>query len=109
MIELLEDLALVEDRADTSLGEDACLGHLLHCKQLLVLLALDLPDFPEATLTNRIVILEIRLSYRLLCHLYIGKGEIWLPVKCSVSSVTVASWKLQLPIIMNYYYEYLFK
>lgn len=72
VIQLLEDLPLVEDGADASLGEDACLGHLLHCKQLLVLLALDLPDLPEAALPNRIVILEIRLGHRLLCYLYIG-------------------------------------
>ena len=72
MIQLLEDLALIEDGADASLGEDSCLGHLLHSKQLLVLLALDLPDFPEAALPDSVVILEICLGYRLLCYLYIG-------------------------------------
>ena len=70
MIELLKDLSLIEDGADTSLGKDACLGHLFHCKQLLVLLPLDSPNLSKAALPDRILILEIRLGHRLLCHLY---------------------------------------
>jgi len=77
MIELLEDLPLVEDGADTSLRKNACLGHLLHCKQLLVLLPLDLPHLAEAALPDRILILEISLSHRLMCHLYYELGSRW--------------------------------
>ena len=58
MIELLEDLPLVEDGADTSLRKYACLGHLLHCKQLLVLLPLDLPDLAEAAFSDAVLISE---------------------------------------------------
>ena len=72
VVKLGEDLSLVHHRFDAPLRDDACLGHFLHRVCLLGLLSLDLPDLPKAALPDRIVILEIRLSHRLLCHLYIG-------------------------------------
>ena len=72
VIELCENLSFIHNTFETAFRQDSRFGHFLHGILLLVLFALDLPDLAEAALPDCIVILEIRLSHRLLCHLYIG-------------------------------------
>ena len=63
MLELCEQLALIDDGVDRLLVDDARLGHLLHCVELLWVLATgDFPDLAEATAPNHILEVEVVLS-----------------------------------------------
>lgn len=62
-VQLREDLALVHDRLDAALGEDARLAHFLHGVVGLELLALDLPHLAEAALADAVQVLERRLAH----------------------------------------------
>ena len=59
IMELGEDLALVHDGLETSLGEYACFGHLLHSVLLLGLLPLDLPHLPKTSLPDAVLVREV--------------------------------------------------
>jgi hypothetical protein len=63
-VKLSEDLSLVHHRFDAPLRDDACLGHFLHRVCLLGLLSLDLPDLPEATLPDTVLVIEIGFGQR---------------------------------------------
>lgn len=47
---------------DTSLSDDSCLEHLLHCEQLVSLLLLNLPHLSEASTADNIFELKITLA-----------------------------------------------
>jgi len=64
VVKLGEDLSLVHHRFDAPLRDDACLGHFLHRVCLLGLLSLDLPDLPEATLPDTVLVIEICFGQR---------------------------------------------
>lgn len=64
VVQLSEDLPLVHHRFDAPLRDDACLGHFLHRICLLCLLSLDLPNLPEATLPDTVLVIEIGFGQR---------------------------------------------
>jgi hypothetical protein len=53
-----EDLPLIHDRLNTSLGEDSGLVHFLHGVYFAVLLVLYFPYFTETTFSNAVVVVE---------------------------------------------------
>jgi hypothetical protein len=59
VVELGEYLSLVHNRLDTALGDDPGFRHLLHSVLLLGLLAVDLPDLPEAALSDAVLVVEV--------------------------------------------------
>jgi len=61
VLQLRENLALIYDRLDTALGDNACLGHLFHRVKLLCLFALDSPHFAESTLSDAKVVNKVSL------------------------------------------------
>ena len=66
MVELAEELLLVHDGVDAPLGDDSGLEHLLHCKQRVRFLLLDLPDLSEPPSSDHVREYEI-----VFAHLYI--------------------------------------
>ena len=59
ILQLGQDLALVDDRLDTALGDDSCLAHLLHGKVLLGLFALYTPHLAKAALADAEVVHKV--------------------------------------------------
>ena len=61
VLELGQDLTLVDDGLDASLGDDPSLAHLLHGEVLLGFLPLDSPNLSKATLSDAKVVHKVRL------------------------------------------------
>ena len=59
MSQLSQQLALIDDRVDASLGQDACLVHFFNGKACLVGLTLHQPDLAEAALSYRFDEVEV--------------------------------------------------
>jgi len=101
MLQLLQHLPFIKDRVDGAFGQHTSLAHLFHGEHLLILLAFDFPHLAETALAYRIVVLKGCLGQRRVQFYlnYYEAGFFALPVRCSVSRVAVAAWKLQLPIL----------
>jgi hypothetical protein len=59
VLQLREDLSFVDDRLNGSFSYNAGFGHLFHGKGLSLFLALDLPDFAEATFSDAVVVNKV--------------------------------------------------
>ena len=58
MVKLRSELLLIHDRVDRSLGDDSCLGHLLHGVELFLLAEFYLPHFAKTASSDHIVELK---------------------------------------------------
>lgn len=62
VLQLREYLSFVNDGLDGSFGDDTCFGHFLHSEGLSLFLALDFPDFAEATFADTVVVNKVGLG-----------------------------------------------
>ena len=62
VVELAQELFFIDYRVNTPLGDDSCLKHLLHCKELLCFLLLYFPDLAKASTAYHVQKREVILA-----------------------------------------------